>query len=77
MLGQVFVFVLFLLLAKPGTAGLLLLLGLLHCYARHAPITQTERKEALKLVGSSQYWVEEVMCVYMSHVSTAGVFPGD
>jgi len=36
-LGQVLVFVLFLLLAKPGTAGLLLLFGLLHRDTRHAP----------------------------------------
>lgn len=41
-LCQILVFVLLLLLAKPGTAGLLLLLGLLHGYTRHSPATQTE-----------------------------------
>lgn len=40
-LGQVLVFVLFLLLTKPGAARLLLLFGLLHRYARHAPATHT------------------------------------
>lgn len=37
MLGQILVFVLLLLLAKPGTTGLLFLLGLLHRYARNTP----------------------------------------
>lgn len=40
-LCQILVFVLLLLLAKPGTAGLLLLLGLLHGYTRHSPTTDT------------------------------------
>ena len=40
-LGQVLVFVLLLLLAKPGAARLLLLLGFLHGDARHSPATHT------------------------------------
>ena len=41
---QILVFVLLLLLAKPGTAGLLLLLGFLHGYTRHSPNTKTDTK---------------------------------
>ena len=37
MLSQVLVFVLFLLLAKPGATGLLFLFGLLHGNARYTP----------------------------------------
>lgn len=43
MLGQVLVLVLLLLLAEPSAAGLLLLLGLLHGDAGHAPSVRGER----------------------------------
>lgn len=42
-LGQVLVFILFLLFAKPRTTGLLLLLGLLHSNTRHTPVNTTRR----------------------------------
>jgi len=44
-LGQIFVFVLFLLLSKPGTTGLLFLLGLLHCYTCHSPENTTSTNQ--------------------------------
>lgn len=43
-LCQILVFVLLLLLAKPGAAGLLLLLGLLHSDARHSPGTHKNKR---------------------------------
>lgn len=52
MLGQILVLVLLLLLAKPGTTGLLLLFGLLHRYARNTPEADKEKTPLKTTFGS-------------------------
>lgn len=75
-LCQIFIFGLLLLLAKPGAAGLLLLLGLLHGDARHSPAKKpaTALSEALEWKHFSHAGSQ--VCERI-HVSSAEVFSPD
>lgn len=68
-LCQILVFVLLLLLAKPGTAGLLLLLRLLHGYTRHSPTTNTHTHCHFPKILSFCYSHSASACVFPSHHS--------
>jgi hypothetical protein len=58
-LCQIFIFVLLLFLAKPSTAGLLLLFGLLHGNAGYSPSIQRREKNPQRLTYGSMLTKEK------------------
>ena len=78
-LRQILVLVLLLLLAEPGTAGLLLLLGLLHGYAGHPPTThkRTEKQKPFSicvLLGTCEMLVTcQVLVQFKVHIRPSTV----